>query len=61
MPLVRTLPADRDPEVEQVAPCFAATPGVLPEGVPTTMRRLSPARAFASSGGWSAGKPGGVS
>ena len=61
MPLVRTLPADHDPEVKQVATCCAATPGLLPEGVPMTMRRPSPAGGFARSDGCSTGKTGGVS
>lgn len=46
MPLVAPLPADHDPEVEQLAQFFNTTLGFAPHSVLTMMRRPALARAF---------------
>lgn len=46
MPLVAPLPADHDPEIEQLARFFAGTLGFAPNSVLTMMRRPALARAF---------------
>ena len=46
MPLVAPLPADHDPEVEQLVRFFAGTLGFAPNSVLTMMRRPALARAF---------------
>nr|MCU0813691.1 carboxymuconolactone decarboxylase family protein [Burkholderiaceae bacterium] len=46
MPLVEPLPADRDPEIAELARFFEGTLGFAPNSVLTMMRRPALARAF---------------